>query len=84
MLDRMSFVVYEKKRGKKYASIHEATCGYVRMHGGELRNPRAGIYHDGIPTLAEARSIAERTGLPLEVCHFCNRRYSLLRQLLRG
>ncbi len=45
--------------------MHLATCGYVKMHGGEsITNPPTGEYYGGLPTLEAARERASRTRQP--------------------
>ena len=65
----MSFTVYEQTR-HNYASVHRATCRYIRMHGGgDSDSP--GKYHEGFETAEAALACAESTNRHVRICQTC-------------
>ena len=67
----MKYTIY-MNRVHKYASIHEESCSYVKMHGGVSTTiPPTGGYYEDIDTVEAARREAASTGLEVRMCSHC-------------
>ena len=68
----MLYTVYEN-RVHKYASVHRATCGYLKMHGGvSITTPPTGQYYEGFETAEAALDKARSTDREVRICRRCS------------
>lgn len=55
------------------ATVHRATCGYLKMHGGKsTTTPPSGEYHEGFETVEAALDKAKGTGRHVRICRGCS------------
>ncbi len=65
----MRFTTYEN-RANPHVTIHCDDCKQIKKRGGEHKYGQGGYRHHA--TYREAREYAEKTGLPIIDCSFCN------------
>ena len=67
----MNYLVYEYTVENK-ARVHEATCSYVKLHGGvSRRDPSTVQWHEGFETVEAALRKARTTGREVSLCGKC-------------